>query len=231
VTKPATIHSLLKVEAGNFSFSGQRWNCFIERMRNPAFFLLLVFLACGCQKEKETPLLSKGGYELFHKGANLVLHQPGFLELRYSPIPGKSGKLIWISIIGEPQIAQDLAIFSATVDNNHQSRAYPVVLVSKAGGVPVDITECLTKKYATSQGLEYIDIQNTRRFDVMSSTPTQFVVSVLTLPKFTRKLVESPQMSVTLDEARGWIEKANKMGVRKSYDKLPYVDASEIVNK
>jgi hypothetical protein len=186
---------------------------------------LLACVSCS----NEAVVISKGDYELVQRGADLVQHQPGNLQLWHHPSSGKR-KLVWSYVVGSPAVHDGLAVCSAGLTDDRRWKIYPAVLAFTPGGPPVDITELVTQKYCERQNIPYPPLRGALRYNVQSST--NGLVSLLgqRLPEATTEFMRGIEVELTPDEIEGWIKEARRTGTESVYGGVEFVEPKSQVN-
>jgi hypothetical protein len=118
-------------------------------------------------------------------------------------------------------------VFSGGLGDDRRWKSAPALLAYSPGGVPVEITEMVTKKYCADQEIEYAplagafyysyDIERSSK-DPPSNEPIQ-----VTGTKLSQWTEDRIHVSLSRDEVDQWIREIRKSGIKKSYDGVDYM--------
>jgi hypothetical protein len=141
---------------------------------------------------------------------------------------------VWSFIVEGPEVfSDDLAVFSGGLSDDRGWKFGPAVLAYSPGGVPVVITEMVTKKYCLDQEIEYAPLAGAfyYRVERLPEDPSGQVsnglvqVRGMKLPEIapSRTEFEFIHVSLSRDEVDQWIREIRKSGIKKSYDGVDYM--------
>ena len=182
-----------------------------------AISIVSSILLLGCTScSNETVIISKSGFELIQKGADPVQHQAGNLQLWHVPNSGKR-LLVWSYVVGAPEVLGGSVVFSGGLTDDRRWKVYPAVLAFVPGSAPVEITEMVTRKYCTTQGVEYASVAGAYRYRVDSASLGGVRLAGMKLPESSAQGAQSIEVTASRDEVDEWIRNGRKSGVKKTY--------------
>lgn len=126
-------------------------------------------------------------------------------------------------MVGAPELFDGLVVFSGGLTDDRRWKVYPAVLAFSPGGVAVEITEMVTRKYCIAQKIEYSSLAGAFRYRVEPLSDGLIRIHGMKLPEFSPSRMEWMDVSVSREEVEEWIRQIRKSGTKKSYDGVEFL--------